>query len=474
MHVRWEDLDKHFMRHHLEVVPIEGNGYCFLSSVLTCLLRDYGDTLTLEDCITKIVTHLCQHHRKYSDFHRSSSSDYAADQLISDALDFFRNGQFLADVVDLPMQITADALKLDIFIYQHSLDNIQALHFQHPKSDRVVRLKFTHNNLNPGGNHYDAIVRVSEPQSNLFLISDVASKMEKITPKSHEIDKIPSKAPATAIIDLTLTDDEESHKPTNLKEEPCNYDLLIGISSSPSQMPPPSKFLRPDTGHETAYSGSTESYSHSDETYISTDPDPMSSPSPTAVSTPASTPELIRKQYYPLRKVHRRRAARSIISSGTSSMTSDPPCEPLDEDFYMSQEFEANTLISQISRGKPFPMWYFDTKIPELIDAVPLDIDGTQFYRIKANKNEWHKVTRDLRHFNMVTSSREGFNGERRIGTCQGSFICNNDQCPFVLTSHNAAPNRVSWRYVRGRRTLRVCNICDSTCECILDIVPFN
>ena len=137
------------------------------------------------------------------------------------------------------MQITADALKLDIFIYQRSLDNIQALHFQHPKSDQVVRLKFMHNNLNPGGNHYDAIVRVSELQSNLFLISDVVSKMEKITPKSHEIDKIPSKAPATAIIDLTLTDDEESHKPTNIKEEPCNYDLLIGISSLPSQMPPP-------------------------------------------------------------------------------------------------------------------------------------------------------------------------------------------------------------------------------------------
>ena len=96
---------------------------------------------------------------------------------------------------------------------------------------------------------------------------------------------------------------------------------------------------------------------------------------------------------------------------------------------------------------------------------MPLDIDGTQFYRIKANKNEWHKVTRDLQHFNMVTSSREGFNGERRIGTCQGSFICNNDQCPFVLTSHNAAPNRVSWRYVRGRRTLRVCNICDQVAQ---------
>ena len=284
LHVQWEDLEKLIMKHHLQLVPIEGNGYCFLNSVLMCLFRDYGDTLTLEDCITKIVTHLCQNHRKYSDFHRTSCSDYAADQLISDALDFFRNGQFLADVVDLLMQITADALKLKIFIYQHSFDLIQVLCFEHPNSDRVVRLKFTHNNLHAGGNHYDAIVRVLGPQSNLLLISDVGSTMRKLT------------TPEKNVIDLTLSSDEESQQPeniNNIKQETFYDDLFIG-SSSPSQMPPPSKFIRPDTGQETTYSGSTESYSHSDETYISTDHEPMSSPS-TPLSTPASTPEAIRK-----------------------------------------------------------------------------------------------------------------------------------------------------------------------------------
>ena len=105
-------------KHNLEIVLIEANGYCFLNSVLTCLLRDYGDTLTLEDCITKIVTHLCQNHRKYSAFHQTSCSEYATDQLISDALDFFHNGQFFADVVNLLMQITVDALNLELFIYQ--------------------------------------------------------------------------------------------------------------------------------------------------------------------------------------------------------------------------------------------------------------------------------------------------------------------------------------------------------------------
>ena len=208
-----------------------------------------------------------------------------ADQLISDALDFFRNGQFLVDVVDLLIQITADALKLHIFIYQRSLDNIQVLHFHHPNSDRAVRLKFTHNNLFPGGNHYDAIVHLIAPQSNLLLISDVASKMEKIAPEYHEVEGIQSKGPSNNIIDLTLTDEEESHEAVSIKQEALNDDLFIGMSSSPSQMPPPVKYLRSDPADETTYSGSTENYSHSDETYISTDPEPMSSPSSTPLST---------------------------------------------------------------------------------------------------------------------------------------------------------------------------------------------
>ena len=146
------------------------------------------------------MTHLCQNHRKYSAFHQTSCTKYAADQLISDALDFFRNGQFLADVVDLLMQITVDALNLELFIYQKNCDLTQVLHFKHPESDRIVHVKITHDNLYPGGNHYDAIVRILEPQMNLVLISDVASKMAKI----------PSKDEAKNIIDLTLSDEEDT------------------------------------------------------------------------------------------------------------------------------------------------------------------------------------------------------------------------------------------------------------------------
>ena len=359
------------------------------------------------------MTHLCQNHRKYSAFHQTSCTEYAADQLILDALDFFRNGQFLADVVNLLMQITVDALNLELFIYQKNGDLTQVLHFKHLESDRIVRVKFTHDNLYPGGNHYDAIVCILEPQMNLILISDVASKMAKI----------PSKDEAKNIIDLTLSDEEDTEVTQSsltydkVKEELESSDKELNmhiedknsmISPAYLQMPPPNKYLRPDPGQETSYSGTTESYSHSDKTYVSTDvtdPEPNSSPA----STPASTPELQRKNPFPRRTSNRQKTPRYIqSSSATSSSVSDAQYDEQEHDLFMVDEFEAKTLTSQISHGRTFPTWYFERMVPELVDAIPLDIDGTQLYPIKTTKNQLTKVTRDLQHFHMLTSSRDG------------------------------------------------------------------
>ena len=62
----------------------------------------------------------------------------------------------------------------------------------------------------------------------------------------------------------------------------------------------------------------------------------------------------------------------------------------------MAGQFEVKVLTSQIRHGKPFPTRYFEGTVPEIIDAIPLDIDGTQLFRIKTTRNEWTKVTRDL------------------------------------------------------------------------------
>ena len=66
----------------------------------------------------------------------------------------------------------------------------------------------------------------------------------------------------------------------------------------------------------------------------------------------------------------------------------------------------------------------------------------------------------------MLTSSRDGLVEERRIGTCQGSFVCSNDQCPFVWTFRDSVPNKVSWRFMKAKRNIQICNICDKVAQC--------
>ena len=100
---------------------------------------------------------------------------------------------------------------------------------------------------------------------------------------------------------------------------------------------------------------------------------------------------------------------------------------------------------------------------PIEVPSLPLHIDGTAYYKIPATNSTWKSVTKDLWHFTMTTTSCEGFSGEVRIGQCYGSFVCRNERCPFVLTSNNHVPNRVSWRTPHGHRNVKICCICDET-----------
>ena len=125
-----------------------GDGYCFLNSVVYCLQNDYNDSITLEELIRKIVSHMCLHYEDYTNFHTFDESPLPpSDTLIEDALEFFKYGNYMSDIVDLLMQITADALRINLFIYQKLGENIQVLNFQHPLADRIVRVQFTHDNI---------------------------------------------------------------------------------------------------------------------------------------------------------------------------------------------------------------------------------------------------------------------------------------------------------------------------------------
>ena len=67
----------------------------------------------------------------------------------------------------------------------------------------------------------------------------------------------------------------------------------------------------------------------------------------------------------------------------------------------------------------------------EEVKSLPWDVDGDRHFKIKnCSENTWNDRQKDGRWYLMTTSSRKGLNGVRKVGTCQGSRICQNVQCP--------------------------------------------
>ena len=68
------------------------------------------------------------------------------------------------------MQITTNALDLDLHIYQNNAGRVQVFNFISQNPKKVVHVKFTHDDQYPLGNHYDATTNV-QPDINIRLLS---------------------------------------------------------------------------------------------------------------------------------------------------------------------------------------------------------------------------------------------------------------------------------------------------------------
>ena len=154
-----------------------------------------------------------------------------------------------------------------------------------------------------------------------------------------------------------------------------------------------------------------------------------------------------------------------FLTTPSTSLSNDETNDGIINDPKYFESLEAQSLAENVPRGKPFPIWYFENKMPENVSHIPHDIDGTAFYQITVPDHRWHGPTSDRRHFKMMTTTRKDFPGEVRLGYCRGSFVCTNTTCPFRKTSHLKQPNKVSWQNVRGVREYKVCAICDETAD---------
>ena len=94
------------------------------------------------------------------------------DSFMCELMDFFESRDFTRDIVDLIMQIAADAIGLNIYIYQENILQNTQNGMEESRTEIIkmsgghlckdVYLKFTHNNIHPQGNHYEPLLKTEE------------------------------------------------------------------------------------------------------------------------------------------------------------------------------------------------------------------------------------------------------------------------------------------------------------------------
>ena len=294
----------------------------------------------------------------------------------------------------------------------------------------------------PQGNYYDAITKIPAV-STLNVFADV-SDFYGCQHTQEKLNTIPS---STTVIDLTDDDDG-----------------LI--------LPDKSGLCRSNSTTDSLYGGTTDIYSFSDETYTSSEAECLGTGQYCTPRSPSTGPQsTLSTEAHSDTTYSSTQASFSTMATSTipTELLTEPDTGDSDMDSVLSRDCDEDTqtLIQSVSRGRPFPTWYFDTISPKFVKKIPDAIDGTKLYMVHIREHLWHVPTSDQRHFRMLTSSQEGFMGERHIGSCKGFFVCNNKACPFIRTSQFQQPNKVSWRNIHGNLNFKVCAICDHVTQCI-------
>lgn len=185
MDVQWNDLDKYLAQNGLMVKNTRGDGFCFLSSILTVLKCDYNEEVSTEEMIPRFLEFLIKNHQQFHAFHTWTKPDL----FIGEAMDFFRSREYNRDIVDLLVEIAAQALELNLSIYQNLDGQIQVLRYNGGPDCKEIRVKFTHDNNNMALNHYDAIIHSGRANTSPLLY-DISPETNFARTPDHVTDDI--------------------------------------------------------------------------------------------------------------------------------------------------------------------------------------------------------------------------------------------------------------------------------------------
>ena len=129
--------------------------------------KDHNIHITIAQARQLILDFLLHNYNNYVDFYSYQMNACQplvsmSDALLSEMVQFFDDGLFNRNVVDLLVQIAADALNLNIFIFQNNSGEIELLNYRSSYFGKRVYMKYTHDNRYAVGNHYEPLIKVKK------------------------------------------------------------------------------------------------------------------------------------------------------------------------------------------------------------------------------------------------------------------------------------------------------------------------
>ena len=146
---RWSDFTRFAELNNLREVIIPGDGYCFPNAVRKCMMHDFYKFYTKDQLEKTVCDHLQQNFGQYTAYH-----NYNHEELIKEVKQFFNEGNFNQDIVDLFVYATGNALDIQLNIFRGSqAGNILELFQGNTNSSRAINLKLSGSGHYTGGNH---------------------------------------------------------------------------------------------------------------------------------------------------------------------------------------------------------------------------------------------------------------------------------------------------------------------------------
>ena len=352
--------------------------------------------ITIDNAKQSILEQLIDNHYmcvKFQAFDSQNEDDRCTDSdvLAEEILGFYSGKNYTKNVVNLIVKLASDALGTNIYIYENSDGQILRVRSMGGLACKDVFVKFTQNPIHNLGNHYNAILMKLDFHNLDLLLNTAVSEI--IQPPSSN-----KPLPSAHI---------QHPQPAHQQPPPpaVQDDLLpLDLSMKSANTTPTAR--KPEVNDENL-----------DDVDDNQNLDDVDDDQPVVIDG-----------------VHENDDDMSDFEAPYCLKYIETPEPKPEPEFKKSNEPER----PKIERGNYFPTHLFQNSHAVVVDSIPKYIDGFKKYLV--HTNNYVKETYGLRFFIMSTSSKTSYKVVRKVGTCYGSWECQNPYCGFIDTSVDNQP----------------------------------